>query len=268
MCELVGLLQGKVFYPNVISVQAVVTPAVRVETTVEVRTWASQVHLILIYFCSYFLSAGPRHVEKLQQTPMLIFAVDRLHNINMWNLWYVRKFIRKYLIDRGCICFEYLCYLLKVKHDDSLHSTLGTKSRPSVTVIVTCVWVKNSKSIQSGWIDGLVNLKDTKTNKSIGQLLMISVKSDQLYSHTWKDETQRKAVAHCGSRCSCNVVREMLKVPSSLHCTGNCPSTEITAPLTEKKQLFFNFKGFIWHTNVHIFFILFMIYDILFVCIF
>ncbi len=86
MCELVELLQGNVFYPNVIRLQAVVTPAVRVETTVEVRTRASQVHFILIYFCSYFLSARPRHVEELQQTPMLIFAWDKLHNINVRNV--------------------------------------------------------------------------------------------------------------------------------------------------------------------------------------
>lgn len=29
--------------------------------------------------------------------------------------------------------------------------TLGTSSRPSVTVTVRCVWVKNSSSSQSGW---------------------------------------------------------------------------------------------------------------------
>lgn len=44
-------------------------------------------------------------------------------------------------------------------------STLGMKSRPSVTEIVTCVWVKNNKSIQSGWSDGWTNLKMTRVDK-------------------------------------------------------------------------------------------------------
>lgn len=39
--------------------------------------------------------------------------------------------------------------------------TFGMSSRPSVTVTVKCVWVKNSNSIQSGWSSGArVNLSN------------------------------------------------------------------------------------------------------------
>lgn len=44
-------------------------------------------------------------------------------------------------------------------------STLGMKSRASVTVMVTWVCVKDSSNIQSGWREGKVNLRETDSSK-------------------------------------------------------------------------------------------------------
>lgn len=44
-------------------------------------------------------------------------------------------------------------------------STLGTKSRASVTVMVTCVCMKDSSNIQSGCREGKVNLEGGSREK-------------------------------------------------------------------------------------------------------
>lgn len=50
--------------------------------------------------------------------------------------------------------------------DTQKPSTLGMKSRASVTVMVTWVCVKESSNIQSGWREGKVNLRETENTQS------------------------------------------------------------------------------------------------------
>lgn len=79
-----------------------------------------------------------------------------------------------------------------------LISTLGMKSRASVTVMVTWVWTKESSNIQSGWREGKVNLREAVNTKVMSHLCVFTVaKTETLLSRVL-----RLAVLHSrGSSC-------------------------------------------------------------------
>lgn len=68
-----------------------------------------------------------------------------------------------------------------------LISTLGMKSRASVTVMVTCVWTKESSNIQSGWKEGKVNLREAVNTKVMSHRCDFTVaKTETLLSRVLK----------------------------------------------------------------------------------